>query len=132
MASCSGVQVPSGWAFTSAPNSSKTSAIAGKHQVGMRIDESGDHRAPAPGDNRGIRFQRQLAPGVGLAENDPRGESFGSRRCALLADGIIRAHEQGTVRDSDRVEAVAERFAEDGVLIDAPYLDPSLAGRHVL
>jgi hypothetical protein len=77
-------------------------------------------------------FTLQLAPGVGLSENDPRGESFGSRRCALLADGIVRAHEQGIVRDSDRLEVVAERFAEDGVLIDAPYLDPSLAGRHVL
>jgi hypothetical protein len=27
---------------------------------------------------------------------------------------------------------VAARFAEEGVQIDAPYLEPSLAGRHVL
>jgi HopA1 effector protein family len=77
-------------------------------------------------------FTLELAPGVGLSENDPEAESFGSRRCALLAEGIVRAHEQGIVRDSARVDAVAARFVEAGVLIDAPYLDPSLAGRHVL
>lgn len=77
-------------------------------------------------------FTLELAPGVGLAENGPEDESFGSRRCALLAEGIVRAHEQHIVRDADRVDVVAARFAEDGVLIDAPYLDPSLAGRHVL
>lgn len=74
-------------------------------------------------------FTRELAPGVGLSENNPDAESFGSRRCALLAEGLVRAHEQGI---ADRVEAVAARFAEAGVPIDRPYLDPSLDGRHVL
>jgi hypothetical protein len=68
-------------------------------------------------------FTLPLAPGVGLAE-DPGGESFGARRCDVLADAIVRAHE-GPVRG---VDAVAARFAEDGVDIDAPYR----AGRHVL
>ena len=76
-------------------------------------------------------FTLALAPGVGLAE-DADGESFGIRRCALLADAIVRAHEQGIVGVEARVEAVAARFAEDGVAIDAPYLEPSLDGRHVL
>ena len=77
-------------------------------------------------------FTLELAPGVGLSENDPDAESFGSRRCALLADGIVQAHEQGLVHGSARIDAVAARFAEDGVLIDAPYREPALAGRHVL
>jgi hypothetical protein len=68
---------------------------------------------------------------VGLAE-DADGQSFGIQRCALLADGIVRAHEQGVVGIDARVEAVAARFAEDGVAIDAPYLAPSKEGRHVL
>ena len=76
-------------------------------------------------------FTLELAPGVGLAEDDA-GESFGVGRCALLADGIVRAHEQGMVQPDARLAAVAARFAEDGVAIDAPYLEPSLAGRHVL
>jgi hypothetical protein len=76
-------------------------------------------------------FTLPLAAGVGLAE-DADGESFGTRRCALLADGIVRAHEQGVVGIEAHVDAVAARFADDGVAIDAPYLEPSLEGRHVL
>jgi hypothetical protein len=76
-------------------------------------------------------FTLELAPGVGVAE-DSDGESFGIRRCALLADGIVRAHERGLTAIEARVEVVADRFAEDGVSIDAPYLEPSLEGRHVL
>jgi class II lanthipeptide synthase len=78
-------------------------------------------------------FTLELAPGVALAEDDGGGgESFGVRRCTLLADGIVRAHAQGIMGAGARLDAVAARFAEDGVRIDAPYLEPSLAGRHVL
>jgi hypothetical protein len=63
-------------------------------------------------------FTLELAPGVGLAEDDGV-ESFGARRCALLADAIVAA---------PALDAVAARFAEDGVDIDAPYRD----GRDVL
>jgi hypothetical protein len=76
-------------------------------------------------------FTLPLAPGGGLAEDDYT-VSFGARRCALLADGIVRANTLGLTRIDARVDAVAARFAEDGVRVDAPYLDPSLAGRHVL
>jgi hypothetical protein len=76
-------------------------------------------------------FTLALAPGVGLAE-DADGQSFGTQRCALLADGIVRAHEQGVAEIGARVEAVVARFAEEGVAIDSPYLEPSLEGRHVL
>lgn len=77
-------------------------------------------------------FTLRLAPGVGLAENNSAGESFGASRCALLAEGILRAHERGAVAARAQIDAVAARFAEAGVEIDAPYLEPSLAGRHVL
>ncbi len=76
-------------------------------------------------------FTLELMPGVGLAEGG-RGESFGERRCALLADAIVRAHEQGIANADARVHSVAARFAEGGVRIETPYLEPSLAGRHVL
>jgi hypothetical protein len=77
-------------------------------------------------------FTLQLAPGVGLAEDGRAGESFGAHRCGLLADGIVRGHERGTANLGARLEAVAARFADEGVSIDAPYLEPSLVGRHVL
>jgi hypothetical protein len=76
-------------------------------------------------------FTLPLAAGVGVAEDDD-GQSFGARRCALLADAIVRAHEQGMTAIHARIDAVADGFAAAGVLIDAPYLAPSLAGRHVL
>jgi class II lanthipeptide synthase len=63
-------------------------------------------------------FTLELAAGVALAEDDGV-ESFGARRCGLLADAIVRA---------PALDAVAARFAEDGVDIDAPYR----AARHVL
>jgi HopA1 effector protein family len=68
-------------------------------------------------------FTLELAPGVGLAE-DAGGESFGARRCALLADAIVRANEG----PASGVDAVAARFAEAGVDVDAPYR----VGHHVL
>jgi class II lanthipeptide synthase len=67
-------------------------------------------------------FTLELAPGVGLAEDDG-GESFGARRCALLAEAIVYAREA-----SPPIAAVAARFAEAGVDIDAPYR----SGRDVL
>jgi hypothetical protein len=36
------------------------------------------------------------------------------------------------MRIADRLDAVEERFGEDGVEIGAPYLEPSFEGRHVL
>jgi type III HopA1-like effector protein len=77
-------------------------------------------------------FTLALAPGVGLAEDHGTGESFGARRCALLAEGILDAHERRASRLISRVEAVVARFERAGLEIDAPYLDPALAGRHVL
>jgi hypothetical protein len=74
-------------------------------------------------------FTLELAPGVGLAEDGGGDASFGERRCALLADGIVRAHDEGL---RDPLDAVAARFAEAGVRIDAPYLEPSLDGHHAL
>lgn len=77
-------------------------------------------------------FTLELAPGVGLAEENGNAESFGVRRCALLAEAIVEAEERGLSDPRARLAAVAGRFAEDGVEIDAPYLEPSLTGRHVL
>jgi class II lanthipeptide synthase len=74
----------------------------------------------------------EFAPGVGLAEDPGDGESFGVKRCALLADAIVLAHEQGITEPGERLAAAAERFALAGVDLDVPYLEPGLAGRHVL
>ena len=77
-------------------------------------------------------FTLAFAAGVGLAESTDTGESFGEHRCGLLADGIVDAAEQGVSPGAARVEAVIASLAESGVTIDAPYLEPSLDGLHVL
>ena len=75
---------------------------------------------------------KELAVGVGLAENPSAAESFGQHRCGLLADGIIRAHECGASTTAERVRVIARRFAEAGLDFDAPYLNPGSADIYAL
>ncbi|MEN8113331.1 MAG: T3SS effector HopA1 family protein [Actinomycetota bacterium] len=69
-------------------------------------------------------FTKPLAPGLGLAEDPPGGQSFGMHRCGLVADGLIAAHSEGAAALGERVGHVVDRFAEAGIDIDAPYLNP--------
>ena len=69
-------------------------------------------------------FTKPLAPGVGLAEDPDRELSFGEHRCRLLADGIIRAYEQGKKSLNERFDSVAERFEEAGIDVGKPFLNP--------
>jgi HopA1 effector protein family len=77
-------------------------------------------------------FTLPLVRGVGLAEHDGGAESFGSHRCRLLAEAIVRAHKSGVDALDERITVVADHFADHGVTIDAPYLEPSLSDCHVL
>ena len=77
-------------------------------------------------------FTLPLAAGVGLAEDPADGASFGTRRCGLLAEAVVRAHREGIRRPGARFEAVVAGFAEAGVAVEAPYREPSARGRHVL
>jgi hypothetical protein len=65
-------------------------------------------------------FTARLAPGVGFAEDPGTAESFGEHRCRLLADALVRSYETGTVP----LAAVEERFAADGIGLDAAHLSP--------
>jgi hypothetical protein len=68
-------------------------------------------------------FAKRLAPGVGLAEDPGSSESFGQHRCRLLADGMIRAYEEGSRRLDDRLAVVMDSFASAGVKLEWPYLN---------
>jgi hypothetical protein len=68
-------------------------------------------------------FTKELAPGVGLAEDPGQGESFGLHRCALLADGMVRAYEQRKQSLADRLAAVEACFAAQGIKLDEPFLN---------
>jgi hypothetical protein len=68
-------------------------------------------------------FAKPLAPGVAVGEHRPRlGASFGASRCRLVAEGIVAAYDSGARRLSDRIDAVARRFADHGLDLEVPYL----------
>lgn len=69
-------------------------------------------------------FTRPLAPGLAMAYDPGTDESFGQHRCRLLADALLVAHELD-VRDAKGIiDVTVERFAEDGLDLDAAYLNP--------
>jgi HopA1 effector protein family len=70
-----------------------------------------------------------LAPGIGFAEDPATGDSYGLHRCRLVAEGLVGAWE---ARRRDRLEAVAERFAEEGLDVERPYLGPGCADDYAL
>jgi hypothetical protein len=77
-------------------------------------------------------FTRRLTPGVAVGEHRPSlGASFGASRCRLLAEGLVDAHERGSTRLEDRLDAVARRFARRGFDFEAPYLVPASANHNV-
>lgn len=67
---------------------------------------------------------KPLAHGLGLAEDTARGDSFGQHRCALIAEGLVRAHELGAVTPAARAEQVEACFVAHGIDPAAPYLAP--------
>jgi hypothetical protein len=69
-------------------------------------------------------FSKQLADGLGLAEEPGNGESFGQQRCRVLAEGLWRAHERNLETDDERLAEVERQFASKGLRLDAAYLNP--------
>ncbi|GIH09232.1 hypothetical protein Rhe02_72990 [Rhizocola hellebori] len=69
-------------------------------------------------------FTKQLAPGLGLAEDFGDGGSFGMHRCGLLAEGVVAAGEKGCRTSDERLTTVFEYLLAAGIDPDAPYLHP--------
>jgi hypothetical protein len=69
-------------------------------------------------------FTKPLRPGLALAEEPAGAERFGEHRCRLLAEAVVGAGERGLTTTAERLDAVRERFAADGLSLDAPYLQP--------
>jgi HopA1 effector protein family len=78
-------------------------------------------------------FAKPLARGVAVGEHSPSlGPSFGTSRCRLVAEGIVAAYESGARQLAARIDAVARRFAMDGLDIESPYLAPGSDGHYEL
>jgi len=69
-------------------------------------------------------FAKPLGHGLALAEEPAGGERFGEHRCRLLTEAIGAADDEGLRPPAARLAAVRERFAADGISLDAPYLQP--------
>jgi len=67
-------------------------------------------------------FTKQLWPGIGIAVEPGTGESFGSHRCRLAAEGIVDAWRDGKQDIPARLAAAAARFAAAGLDLAHPYL----------
>ena len=72
---------------------------------------------------------KPLAPGLGWAEDPGEDDSsvlrssFGTHRCWLLADGMIRAHERGSKSLEASLQVVERRFRKEGVTLEEPFRD---------
>jgi class II lanthipeptide synthase len=66
---------------------------------------------------------KQLAPGLGLAEDPGSSTSFGLHRCGLIGEGLVRAAQEKIRARSGRLKFISNRFAEEGVDVARPYLN---------
>ena len=69
-------------------------------------------------------FTRVLAPGLSFAEDPGSGDSFGTSRCRLVAEGLWRAYQRGQQTDAVRYEEIAGAFARAGLSLERPWLSP--------
>jgi hypothetical protein len=70
----------------------------------------------------------ELLPGLGFAEDQGDGGSFGSHRCRLIAAAALASHDVGATAIDERMEILRVKMAEAGTTPEAPYLGPSSAG----
>ena len=67
-------------------------------------------------------FTKRLAMGIGLAEDPGQGESFGSHRCNLLAEGLVRSYEEGKKSVQGQLQVIKKCFDENGIDLDRPFV----------
>jgi hypothetical protein len=70
-------------------------------------------------------FAKPLWPGIAAAVEPGSGESFGSHRSRLAAEGIVDAWRRGEQRVKARLAAIAERFSGEGLDLERPWLGPN-------
>jgi hypothetical protein len=70
-------------------------------------------------------FTKTLWPGIAAAVEPGSGESFGSHRCRLAAEGIVDAWRRGEQGVAARLPAIAKRFSGEGLDLERPWIGPS-------
>jgi hypothetical protein len=89
------------------------------------------HRAVRPhlGEDAPL-FSRQIAPGLGFAEDTGNQESFGMARCRVFALGIWNAYKAGASTPEERLAIVLKEFEKHGISPERPYLNPGSEDRY--
>jgi hypothetical protein len=73
-------------------------------------------------------FTKQIAPGLGFAEDPGNGESFGQSRCRIAVDGLWNCLVKQEESRQGRVEMLKTEFRKHGIAPEKPYLNSSCAG----
>lgn len=72
-------------------------------------------------------FTKRLAPGLGLAEEPnirfTEVESFGMNRCQIIANGLLKAINQGKNSSEDKLNAILEQFSSLNLDWERAYLN---------
>lgn len=68
-------------------------------------------------------FTKRLAPGLAVAEDPGDGRSFGQHRCQLIAEALVSAFEALAAGFDARLQAVVDRFADEGLSVARPWLN---------
>lgn len=66
---------------------------------------------------------KRVGPGVSVAENPTRHDSFGSDRCRVLADAIVSAFLEHRAALDQQLDVVARLFGDAGIDPARPYLN---------
>ncbi|WP_110171030.1 T3SS effector HopA1 family protein [Luteitalea pratensis] len=69
-------------------------------------------------------FSKRLAPGLAFAEDPGNGESFGTSRCRLIAEGVWTSYQRGVHTESARLEHIVDAFVRAGIPPERPWLNP--------
>jgi hypothetical protein len=77
-------------------------------------------------------FSKQVAPGIGLAEDPNNGESFGMNRCRILAEGIWNGYTKGLQTLEARLDEVARQFGFYGIALESPYLNAGAIDQYII
>jgi hypothetical protein len=73
-------------------------------------------------------FTKHLLPGLAIAEEPGTGESFGTHRCRILADSILKAFQQGCRTSDEKMDFIRSHFAENGVDLNQPHRNAGSSG----
>ena len=69
-------------------------------------------------------FTKKIAKGLAIAE-DPgisTNESFGTNRCRILAEGLVKIFEANNLESSEQINIIINCFKENNINLEKPYL----------